>query len=172
MSFTGLTALQMAADAKLKRGDRVLVNGASGGVGTMAVQLARDVVGPEGVVVGICSGKNAEMVRGLGADEVIYSPARRERLDHILTILCNRSSIIPHTKMYQSSSRRDTRRSHSTQYSTASEHPKSIMLVLHMSRRKGYIAQGVKLPSWSMCGLAQAPSKIILNALWPTSTRL
>jgi NADPH:quinone reductase-like Zn-dependent oxidoreductase len=91
MSFTGLTALQMAVDAKLKEGDRVLVNAASGGVGTMAVQLVRNIVGTDGVVVGICSGKNAEMVRGLGADEVcMHSRVRGEQLHGP----CSDSSVI------------------------------------------------------------------------------
>ncbi|KAK2060588.1 hypothetical protein LY76DRAFT_644594 [Colletotrichum caudatum] len=53
------------------RGGRVLVNGASGGVGSLAVQMARAAVGPGGYVVGVCSGRNADMVRELGADEVV-----------------------------------------------------------------------------------------------------
>ncbi|KAE9572757.1 Zinc-type alcohol dehydrogenase-like protein [Colletotrichum fructicola] len=67
----GCTALTTVRAAGLKRGGRVLVNGASGGVGSLAVQMARDAVGPGGVVVAVCSGRNAEMVRGLGADEVV-----------------------------------------------------------------------------------------------------
>jgi reticulon-4-interacting protein 1, mitochondrial len=66
----GGTATEMVKDARLARGQTVLVYGASGGVGTMAVQLAKLAVGAEGKVVGVCSGKNAEVVLGLGADEV------------------------------------------------------------------------------------------------------
>ncbi|MCJ1320391.1 zinc ion binding [Xylographa vitiligo] len=60
--------MKMMRKAKIKAGDRVLVNGASGGTGTMAVQTA---IAPGAEVVGICSGPNAEMVKDLGAVEVI-----------------------------------------------------------------------------------------------------
>lgn len=66
------TALQVVEAARLQRGQRVLVNAASGGIGSFALQMARQQVGPEGFVVGVCSGKNAELVRSIGADEVCY----------------------------------------------------------------------------------------------------
>ncbi|KAK3685127.1 hypothetical protein B0T22DRAFT_516972 [Podospora appendiculata] len=69
--LTGCTAAQQVVEAGVRAGDRVLVFGASGGVGSMAVQIAREAVGAEGTVVGVCSGRNVEMVKGLGADEVI-----------------------------------------------------------------------------------------------------
>jgi len=64
------TALQALRDqGQLKPGQRVLINGASGGVGLFAVQLAKILGAAE--VVGVCSSKNAALVSRLGADHVI-----------------------------------------------------------------------------------------------------
>jgi NADPH:quinone reductase-like Zn-dependent oxidoreductase len=67
--MTGLTALIAMRDAgRVSPGMRVLINGASGGVGTMAVQIAKSF-GAE--VTGVCGTRNVELVRSLGADHVI-----------------------------------------------------------------------------------------------------
>lgn len=68
LSFGGTTALDFFRRGKLQSGERVLVNGASGGVGTAAVQLARHF-GAD--VTGVCSTANVELVRSLGASHVI-----------------------------------------------------------------------------------------------------
>ena len=66
--FGGHTALNFLKRTNINAGDEILVNGASGAVGTAAVQLAKHF---GAVVTGVCSGGNAELVRSLGADHVI-----------------------------------------------------------------------------------------------------
>lgn len=66
--FGAMTALDYLRRGELKAGEHVLVNGASGNVGTAAVQLAKHLGAR---VTGVCSAANAELVRSLGADELV-----------------------------------------------------------------------------------------------------
>lgn len=69
LPLVGLTALQaLRDDASMKPGDRVMIHGASGGVGTVAIQIAKALGGH---VTASCSATNHALVKALGADEVI-----------------------------------------------------------------------------------------------------
>jgi NADPH:quinone reductase-like Zn-dependent oxidoreductase len=69
VNIAGITALQAIRDkGKVQAGQKVLINGASGGVGTFAVQIAKSY-GAD--VTGVCSTRNIDLVRSLGADHVI-----------------------------------------------------------------------------------------------------
>jgi NADPH:quinone reductase-like Zn-dependent oxidoreductase len=69
VNIAGITALQAIRDkGKVQPGQKVLINGASGGVGTFAVQIAKSL-GAD--VTGVCSTRNVDLVRSLGADRVI-----------------------------------------------------------------------------------------------------
>ena len=69
LPLAGLTALQALRDElRVRPGERVLLNGASGGVGTLAVQVAK-ALGAK--VVAVCSARNADRVASLGADAVV-----------------------------------------------------------------------------------------------------
>lgn len=71
IAFGGITSLYFLRDvAKLESGENILINGASGCLGTFAIQLAK-ILSPTCKVTAVCSAKNEELVRALGADKFV-----------------------------------------------------------------------------------------------------
>ncbi|MEU0546553.1 NAD(P)-dependent alcohol dehydrogenase [Micromonospora sp. NPDC005979] len=94
LPLAGITALLGLCDVgRVEPGQRLLVNGASGGVGTLAVQLGKAL---GATVTGVCSTRNVDLVRSLGADEIVdyrrddFADGSR-RHDVVLDLVGNRS---------------------------------------------------------------------------------
>lgn len=94
MPLAAFTALQALRDkGRVQPGHQVLINGASGGVGTFAVQIAK-ALGAE--VTGVCSTRNMEMVTSIGADQVVDYTQQdftrtRQRYNLLVDIAGNRT---------------------------------------------------------------------------------
>jgi NADPH:quinone reductase-like Zn-dependent oxidoreductase len=95
LPVAGVTALQAVRDhGGAEAGQRVVINGASGGVGTFAVQIAK-ALGAE--VTGVCSTRNLELVRSIGADHVVDYTVEDftrtgQRYDLIVNVVSGRST--------------------------------------------------------------------------------
>jgi NADPH:quinone reductase-like Zn-dependent oxidoreductase len=96
--IAGITALQALRDhGKVKSGQKVLINGASGGVGTYAVQIAK-TLGAD--VTAVCSTRNVERTRSLGADRVVdYTQADFTQLGERHDVLIDIAGSQPFSKL-------------------------------------------------------------------------
>ena len=92
--YGGLLATHLLKKTTLKMGDKVLIYGASGSIGTMAIQLAKNA---GATVTSVCSSKNFELVKSLGSDKMIYytgnnAVAQLETYDYVIDAVGNSKS--------------------------------------------------------------------------------
>lgn len=164
--LAGMTARQQVEESGTKEGDRVLVNAASGGIGTMAVQMVRNIVGKNGYVVGICSGRNVELVKTLGADEVrkTSSPQQNNMLIS--------SQVIDYTK-------HDNLPTYLKDIFAAQPFDTIIDTLGHQSIYLAspsylvpggiYSSAGIKPPNFNVMNFLRAVIQMKLNEWWPVS---
>ncbi|KAK1538030.1 hypothetical protein CPAR01_08143 [Colletotrichum paranaense] len=152
----GCTAAVTVRATSLKRGDRVLVNGASGGIGSLAVQVARAIVGREGHVVGVCSGRNAEKVLRLGADEVV---------DYTASLPVPVSKVLGE-KFGAEGTRFDA------VVDCVGVQDVYVHCAEYLKPDGVYSAVGIKPADQSVGALVKAGWQMQMNALWPRSTWL
>lgn len=96
LSFGGTTVLDFFRRAKLRRGEHVLINGASGSVGTAAIQLAKHF-GAE--ITAVCSTGNVELVRSLGANHIIdYTQEDFARNGHTYDVIMDIAGTAPFSR--------------------------------------------------------------------------
>ncbi|TXT07270.1 hypothetical protein VHUM_03440 [Vanrija humicola] len=142
-----LTAHDMIRSTTLNPGDRVVVNAASGGIGTMVVQMAREAVGKEGFVVGVCSGKNAATVRDIGADEVVDYTQHPDVGAHLA------ASYAPFNAAFDTLGHQRLYRSSPTWLVPGAD----------------YVSVGIKPPTFYVPDFLRAVFQMKLNEWWPTS---
>ncbi|MCJ1246215.1 zinc ion binding [Trapelia coarctata] len=149
LAVAGCTALLLAEKAGLKRGASVLVNGASGGIGHMVLQMVREAVGESGRVVAVCSERsgNGEMIRGLGADEVIDYTAHSP----VSAYLAKRFSATPFSAIIDAYGIQDIF-THCESY---------------LAEGKPFVTVGVAIKDYSITGVLSAGFQMMSNSLWP-----
>ncbi|OAA41819.1 Alcohol dehydrogenase superfamily, zinc-type [Metarhizium rileyi] len=150
--LTGMTAARMVKEANVGPGDRVLVNAASGGIGTMVVQMVRNAVGAEGYIVGVCSGKNAHLVRSLGADEVVDYTQHSDLAAYLGTAF----STPPFDAVVD----------------TLGLHALYVHSPSYLVHGGVYSSVGIRPPSFGVCHFLRAVLQMKLNEWWPVSSWL
>ncbi|KAF5630604.1 zinc-type alcohol dehydrogenase [Fusarium tjaetaba] len=145
----GLTARQLVNESGATTGHRVLVNAASGGIGSLVVQMLRKVVGPEGYIVGICSGKNVELVKSLGADEIIDYTQH----DHLSKYLTERFLPEPFNTIIDTLG-------HQALYLASPS---------YLVPEGNYSSVGIKPPTFFVPDFLRAVLQMKLNEWWPVS---
>ncbi|KAM0283703.1 hypothetical protein ACHAO9_009631 [Fusarium lateritium] len=163
--LTGLTARQLVRESGAKEGDRVLVNAASGGIGFLVVQMLRKVVGVEGFVVGICSGKNVDLVHSLGADEVSkYTPGQRTT--------CNISQVVDYTQhnpLTQHLTEKFSSEPFNTIIDTLGNQALYVASPTYLVPDGNYSSVGIKPPTFFVPDFLRAVLQMKLNDWWPVS---
>ncbi|EHK42335.1 Hypothetical protein TRIATDRAFT_161185 [Trichoderma atroviride IMI 206040] len=152
--LTGMTAHQQVVEAGLRPGHRVLVNAASGGIGTMAVQMARHAVGPEGFVVGICSARNVQLVESLGADVAIdYTQHTNNKNNSLPAHLAQTFHTNPFDAIIDTLG-------HQSLYANSPA---------YLAPSGTYSSVGIKPPDFSIPAFLRAVWQMKLNEWWPVS---
>ena len=149
--MSGMCAWEMCRLAGLKQGDKVLVNAASGGIGSVTLQMARGIVGDGGYVAAICSGEKRELVEGLGAERVFdyKTPGLAETLagvykDAPFDAVLDAVGI---QALYKSSP-------------------------AYLAPEGVYASVGIKTTNYALSGFVPAFTQMLLNEYWPVSTWL
>ncbi|KAI9149553.1 Zinc-type alcohol dehydrogenase-like protein [Paramyrothecium foliicola] len=144
-----LTAWELVEGAKLEPGNRVLVNAAAGGIGSMAVQMVRNVVGKDGHIVGVCGRGKESIVKGLGADEVIDYSAHANLSSHLATSFSSQpfDAIID----------------------AIGVHALFVGSPSYLVPTGKYSAVGVRPPDFSFPSFLRAALRMKLNEWWPVS---
>ncbi|KAB5513609.1 hypothetical protein GE09DRAFT_1295036 [Coniochaeta sp. 2T2.1] len=149
----GCTAVEMVDGAEAKAGDRVLAVGGSGGVGSMVVQMVREVVGRDGWVVGVCSEGSAGLVRELGCDEVVNYDVH----ENVAEELAKRYGGQKFDAIV------DAVGADMRIYTRCAE---------YLKPEGVYSSVGVKLGGFGLLNAVSAVWKMQMNALWPRATWL
>lgn len=163
LGVAGCSALGFLDVAKIKEGERVLVNGASGGVGSLLVQMVKGAVGESGVVVAICSGRNEELVRGLGADEVSAPPIGKDLFADRMQVIDYRE----HAPVYQYLAEKYSRNKFDWVLDAYGIQDLWLNCASYLKPGKPFLSIGIQVPNCNYSSLLSAIGMLMSNMLWP-----